>query len=357
MNIARRTFLALAAATSASAISPAAFAQDKGLVGVALPANAQPRWLSDGVSLRRALEEKDYAVDLQYAEDDVAKQLEQVENMVTAGAKVLVIAAMDGKSLSGVLQLAADRDIKVVAYDRLILDSLNVDYYVTFDNFEVGVLQAQSILKGLDFPSAAGPFTIELFAGSLDDSNTSRFYDGAMSILQPLIDKGTLVIKSGQASLEAVATLRWDAAIAQARMSRILAANYSDGSRVDAVLAPNDRLARGIIASFRDAAYGTAEQPWPIVTGQDAEVPSIKAMIAGEQYSTIFKDTRELAKAAAEMVDAIVDGRKPGVNDEKTYNNGVKIVPSRILHPVVVLKGDIQKVLVESGYIKPEDAR
>ena len=277
--------------------------------------------------------------------------------MVTKDAKVLVIASIDGTTLSAVLQQAADKGVKVIAYDRLIRDSANVDYYTTFDNFKVGVLQAESILKGLGYPEKTGPFNIELFGGSPDDNNAFFFYDGAMSVLQPLIDKGVLVVKSGQMGMEKVGTLRWDAAVAQARMDNILSAAYSDGTRVDAVLAPYDGLSRGIISSLRGVGYGSAEQPWPVISGQDAEVPSVKAMISGEQYSTIFKDTRELAKVTGDMVDAIISGGKPEVNDEKTYNNGVKVVPSYLLTPVVVYKDDIQKSLVDSGYIKAEDIK
>jgi putative multiple sugar transport system substrate-binding protein len=354
VSFTRRTILALTAATAVMFAVPV-MAQDKGLVGIAMPTKSSLRWISDGDALKAALEEKGYTVDLQYAEDDIPNQLAQIENMVTKDAKVLVVASIDGTTLSAVLQQAADKGVKVIAYDRLIRDSPNVDYYTTFDNFKVGVLQAESILKGLGIPEKAGPFNIELFGGSPDDNNAFFFYDGAMSVLQPLIDKGVLVIKSGQTGMEKVGTLRWDAAVAQARMDNILSANYSDGSRVDAVLAPYDGLSRGIISSLRGVGYGSAEQPWPIISGQDAEVPSVKAMIAGEQYSTVFKDTRELAKVTAAMVDAIISGCKPEINDEKTYNNGVKVVPSYLLTPVSVLKDDIQKTLVDSGYIKAED--
>jgi putative multiple sugar transport system substrate-binding protein len=356
VNFTRRTILALTASAAAMFAMPA-MAQDKGLVGIAMPTKSSLRWISDGDALKASLEEKGYTVDLQYAEDDIPNQLAQIENMVTKDAKVLVIASIDGTTLSAVLQQAADKGVKVIAYDRLIRDSANVDYYTTFDNFKVGVLQAESILKGLGYPEKQGPFNIELFGGSPDDNNAFFFYDGAMSIFQPLIDKGVLVVKSGQTGMEKVGTLRWDAAVAQARMDNILSANYSDGSRVDAVLAPYDGLSRGIISSLRGVGYGTAEQPWPIISGQDAEVPSVKAMIAGEQYSTVFKDTRELAKVTATMVDAIISGGKPEINDEKTYNNGVKVVPSYLLVPVSVLKDDIQKTLVDSGYIKAEDIK
>lgn len=357
MNFTRRTILAATAAAAMIGLSSPVFAQDKGLVGIAMPTKSSLRWISDGDSLKAALEAKGYTVDLQYAEDDIPNQLAQIENMVTKDAKVLVIASIDGTTLSAVLKQAAEKGVKVIAYDRLIRDSENVDYYTTFDNFKVGVLQAESLLKGLGIPEKAGPFNIELFGGSPDDNNAFFFYDGAMSVLQPLIDKGTLVVKSGQTGMEKVGTLRWDAAVAQARMDNILSANYSDGSRVDAVLAPYDGLSRGIISSLRGVGYGTADQPWPIISGQDAEVPSVKAMIAGEQYSTVFKDTRELAKVTAGMVDAILSGGKPEINDEKTYNNGVKVVPSYLLVPVSVLKDDIQKVLVDSGYIKADDLK
>jgi putative multiple sugar transport system substrate-binding protein len=335
-----------------------AYAQDKGAVGIAMPTKSSLRWISDGNELKAALEAKGYTVDLQYAEDDIPNQLAQIENMVTKGSKALVIASIDGTTLSAVLQQAADQGIKVVAYDRLIRDSGNVDYYTTFDNFKVGVLQAESLVAGLKerFPNTK-PWNVELFGGSPDDNNAFFFYDGAMSVLQPMIDSGDIVIKSGQMGMEKVGTLRWDGAVAQARMDNILSANYSDGSRVDGVLAPYDGLSRGIISSLRGVGYGSADQPWPIVTGQDAETPSVKAIIAGEQYSTVFKDTRELAKVTANLVDAVLSGGTPEINDEKTYNNGVKVVPSYLLTPYSVDKNNYEELVVGSGYIKAEDLK
>jgi putative multiple sugar transport system substrate-binding protein len=222
----------------------------------------------------------------------------------------------------------------------------------------VGVLQAESILKGLGYPEKQGPWNIELFGGSPDDNNAFFFYDGAMSVLQPLIDKGVLVVKSGQTGMEKVGTLRWDGAVAQARMDNLLSANYSDGSRVDAVLSPYDGLSRGIISSLRGVGYGTADQPWPIISGQDAETPSVKAIIAGEQYSTVFKDTRDLAKVTADLVDEALQGKQPSqINDTKTYENGVKVVPSVLLVPHSVDKSNYEKIVVESGYIKAEELK
>jgi putative multiple sugar transport system substrate-binding protein len=345
----------LAVGAMALTASTAVFAQDKGQIGIAMPTQSSLRWISDGNELKTALEAKGYTVDLQYAEDDIPNQLAQIENMVTKGVKALVVASIDGTTLSAVLQQAADAGIKVIAYDRLIRDTANVDLYTTFDNFQVGVLQANSILKGLGYPEKAGPFNIELFGGSPDDNNAFFFYDGAMSVFQPLIDKGDLVVKSGQMGMDTVGTLRWDGAVAQARMDNILSANYSDGSRVDAVLAPYDGLSRGIISSLRGVGYGSADLPWPVISGQDAEAPSVKAIIAGEQYSTIYKDTRELAKTTADLVDTLVSGGTPEGLDTTTYDNGVKVVPSILLTPYEVDASNYQALVIDSGYLKPED--
>ncbi|HUR19589.1 MAG TPA: multiple monosaccharide ABC transporter substrate-binding protein [Vicinamibacterales bacterium] len=345
-----------AVTVGAIALTGQAFAQDKGAIGIAMPTQSSLRWISDGNELKTALEAKGYTVDLQYAEDDIPNQLAQIENLVTKGVKALVVASIDGTTLSAVLQQAADAGIKVIAYDRLIRDSANVDYYTTFDNFQVGVLQANSLVKGLKerFPDVK-PWNVELFGGSPDDNNAFFFYDGAMSVITPLVESGDIVIKSGQQGMDTVGTLRWDGAVAQARMDNILSANYSDGTVVHGVLAPYDGLSRGIISSLRGVGYGSAEQPWPVVTGQDAEAPSVKAIVAGEQYSTVYKDTRELAKVTADLVDTILSGGTPDGLDTSTYNNGVKVVPSVLLTPYEVDVTNYQKLVIDSGYLKAED--
>ncbi len=357
MNITKTLTTMLAVGALALTASTAVFAQDKGLIGISMPEKTTLRWINDGNALKAELEAKGYTVDLQYADDDIPNQLAQIENMVTKGPKAVVIAAVDGTTLSDVLQKAADAGVKVFAYDRLLNQTPNVDYYTTFDNFSVGVLQANSLLKGLGYPEKAGPFNIELFGGSPDDNNAFFFYDGAMSVLQPLIDKGDFVVKSGQMGMDKVGTLRWDGATAQARMDNILSANYSDGSRVDVVLAPNDNVALGIVSSLRGVGYGSADQPWPIISGQDAQVPSIKSIIAGEQYSTIFKDTRELAKTTAKLVDTVVSGGTPEGLDTTTYNNKVKIVPSILLTPYAIDVSNYEELVIGSGYIKAEDLK
>ena len=333
-----------------------ASAQDKGLVGVAMPTKSSTRWISDGNSMVAALAAKGYKADLQYAEDDIPNQLAQIENMITKGAKVLVIAAIDGTTLTNVLQKAADKGIKVVSYDRLIVGSKNVDYYATFDNFQVGVLQAQSLEKALGLKEGKGPFNIELFGGSSDDNNAFFFYNGAMSVLDPYIKSGKLVVRSKQMGMDKVATLRWDGQVAQARMENLLSAYYGK-DKLNAVLSPYDGISIGIISALKGVGYGSPTQPMPFVSGQDAEVPSVKSIIRKEQYSTIFKDTRELAKVTANMVDALMGGKKPEINDTKTYNNKVKVVPSYLLKPVAVDLSNYKEVLVGSGYIKEEQLK
>ena len=342
--------LALAAAmATTSAID--AFAQSKPTVGIAMPTKSSARWIDDGNNIVKTLKERGYGTDLQYAEDDIPNQLSQIENMVTKGAKVLVIAAIDGTTLSDVLKQAKAKGIVVIAYDRLIRDTPNLDYYATFDNFQVGVLQAQSIEQALGLKDGKGPFNIELFGGSPDDNNAYFFYNGSMSVLQPYIDKGKLVVGSGQMGMDKVSTLRWDGATAQARMDNLLSAFYGR-KRVDAVLSPYDGLSIGILSSLKGVGYGSGNMAMPVVSGQDAEVPSIKSMQRGEQYSTIFKDTRDLAKVTVDMVDAALSGKEVTVNDTKTYNNGVKVVPSYLLKPVVVDKSNWEKVLIDGGYYK-----
>ncbi len=343
-------FTSLVAAASLALLTAfGAQAQDKGTIGISMPTKSSARWIADGDNMVKVLKAKGYGTDLQYAEDDIPNQLAQIEGMITKKVKVLVIAAIDGTTLTAALQKAADSGIKVIAYDRLIRGSKNVDYYATFDNFQVGVQQAQTLEKALGLKDGKGPFNIELFAGSPDDNNAGFFFNGAMSVLKPYIDSGKLVVQSKQTAFDKVATLRWDAATAQARMDTILSGFYGK-QRVNAVLSPYDGISMGIISSLKAVGYGTKDQPLPFVSGQDAEVPSVKSIIKGEQYSTIFKDTRELAKVTANMIDAVMSGKQPEVNDTKTYDNGVKVVPSYLLKPVIVDASNWKEILVGSGY-------
>ncbi|KQW06638.1 sugar ABC transporter substrate-binding protein [Leifsonia sp. Root4] len=350
--------LALAACSGTSGDSAGEGGGDGGLIGVAMPTKSSERWIQDGDAVKEQLEAQGFKVDLQYAEDDIPTQVSQIENMITKGAEALIIASIDGTTLTSVLEEAAANDIPVIAYDRLIRDSENVDYYASFDNYIVGQQQAWSVLNGLGLVeldgtpidgAPAGPFNIELFAGSPDDNNATFFWQGAIDELQPFIDAGTLVVKSGQTEFEQAAILRWDGEVAQKRMENLLTSTYSDGSKVNGVLSPYDGLSRGIISALTDAGYTVGDE-WPVISGQDAELDSVKAINSGEQFATIFKDTRQLAEVAVTMASAILNGEEVEVNNTTDYDNGKITVPSYLLPSQIVVKDNINEVLVDSGY-------
>lgn len=346
-----------AAIALALGVSGLAFGAMAETVGISMPTKSSARWIDDGNNMVKQFEEAGYDTDLQYAEDDIPNQLAQVENMITKGVDVLVIAAIDGTTLSNALANAAAADIKVIAYDRLIRDTPDVNYYATFDNFQVGVQQANTLVQGLEERfSDEKPWNVELFGGSPDDNNAYFFYDGAMSVLQPLIDAGDIVIPSGQMGMDTVGTLRWDGAVAQSRMDNLLSANYTD-KQVHGVLSPYDGLSIGVLSSLKGVGYGSGDLPMPIVSGQDAEVQSVKSIIAGEQYATIFKDTRELARVTVGMVDAMLKGGEPEINDTETYDNGVKVVPSFLLEPQPVDASNWEELLIGSGYYSEDEIK
>ena len=348
------SIVACAPAGGGAAVEPAEGGYDA-LIGFAMPTHSDESWLKHKTYMQTYLEEMGYTnFDEQWAEDVVADQVSQIENMITKGVKVLVVAAVDGNSLSDVLAKAAEQGVKVVAYDRLIMNTPNVDAYVTGDNFRVGVEEANYIVEKLGVKDGAGPFNIEIFAGSMDDNNSFFFYDGAMSILQPFIDDGSFVVKSGQTEIEKVAIQQWDAAVAQSRMDNLLTAYYADGSRVDAVLSPYDGLSIGIISSLKNVGYGTADLPLPIVTGQDAEVATIISIVNGEQTQTVWKDFRESAKGGAALVDALIQGKELPINDTETYHNGVKQIPS-FLYPVKSIDITNYMELFDTGFYNKDD--
>jgi putative multiple sugar transport system substrate-binding protein len=332
-------------------------------VGVAMPTQTSERWIADGEAVQAGFEEAGFEVDLQYAGDDIPVQSQQVDQMITNGADLLIIAAIDGTALAGQLDAAAAAGIPVISYDRLIRDSENVDFYVTFDNYNVGVQQATGLLVGLGLLNqdgsegdATGPFNIELFAGSLDDNNAFFFFNGAMDTLQPYMDDGTLVVTSEQTEIEQVATLRWQQETAQRRMEDLLTASYADGTELHGVLSPYDGLSRGIITALQNAGYGpTIEEGLPVVTGQDAEIASVKLIADGVQQSTIFKDTRKLAAQAVQAGQQYLAGEEAEANDTETYDNGVKVVPSFLLESDIVYADNIQALLVDSGYWTAEE--
>ncbi|MGC4810986.1 substrate-binding domain-containing protein [Micromonospora sp. DT228] len=319
------------------------------LIGVALPAKTSENWVLAGDLFTNGLKEAGFQGDVQYAgaSTTVADQQAQITAMVTKGAKVIVIGATDAAQLSTQVAAAHQAGVKVIAYDRLIKNTPDLDYYVAFDNFKVGQLQGQALLDGMKAKKPNGPYNIELFSGSPDDNNAGVFFDGAMSVLKPEIDKGTVVVASGQKEVKQTAIQGWKAEGAQARMDQLLTSTYGS-KELDGVLSPNDTLARAILTSVKGAG-----KPTPIVTGQDSEVESVKSIVKGEQYMTINKDTRNLVKETINMVKALQAGDAPQVNDTKSYNNGSKVVDTYLLPPVAVTKANAAEAYATDPKLAP----
>ena len=338
--------LAMILALAACGEKPAA-ASDGGLVGVSMPTKDLQRWNQDGENLKKELEAAGYKVDLQFANNEVATQVSQIENMIANGAKVLVISAIDGNSLGTVLAQAKEKGVYVIAYDRLIMNSDAVSYYATFDNWLVGVKQGEYIRDTLKLDEAEGPFNIEFITGDPGDNNINFFYDGALSILQPYLDSGKLVCPSGQIEKATVATPEWSTQKAQERFENILSTYYADGTPLHAVLASNDSTACGVENAL-NAMYNN--EIYPAITGQDCDIAIMKNLIEGKQGMSVFKDTRTLASKTVEMVDALMKGSEPPVNDTKTYDNGTGIIPSFLCEPVVCTADNYEELLVASGY-------
>ncbi len=315
-------------------------------VGVSMPTKDLQRWNQDGENMQKQLEAAGYTVDLQYASNDVQTQLSQVENMISEGADVLVIAAIEGSSLGEALTMAKDEGIPVIAYDRLLMESDAVSYYATFDNYMVGTVQGTYIKNTLDLDNAAGPFNLEITAGDPGDNNAGYFYQGAIDVLKPYIDSGKLVVKSGQIAFDDVATPTWATETAQNRAENILSSFYADGSNVDVWLCSNDSTALGVENALAANYTGT----YPIITGQDCDIANTKNMIAGKQSMSVFKDTRTLAAQVVKMVGQILKGETVDVNDTETYNNNVIVVPSYLCEPVFADVNNYKELLIDSGY-------
>ena len=330
----------------------AAATGEGGRIGVAMPTQSSERWINDGNNMKTELEALGYEVDLQYAEDDVQMQVSQIENMIANGCEVLVIASIDGEALGTVLDQAKEKDIPVIAYDRLIMNSDAVSYYATFDNWNVGVKQGEYIVEALDLANAGDKtYNIEYITGDPGDNNINFFFDGAISVLQPYIDAGTLVCPSGQTEKQTVATANWASDAAQSRFENILASYYADGTQLDVVLASNDSTALGVANALASSYTGA----YPILTGQDCDIANVKNIVNGTQSMSVFKDTRDLAAKTVEMVDALMKGSEPPINDTETYDNGTGIIPSYLCEPVVCTTENYQELLVDSGYYTEAD--
>ena len=323
-------------------------------VGVSMPTKDLQRWNQDGENMENLLKEAGYEVDLQFANNDVATPLNQVQTMVDEGCDVIVIAAIEGSSLGAALDAAGAKEIPVIAYDRLLMDNANVNYYATFDNYMVGTVQGEFVRDALDLENAEGPFNVEFTAGDPGDNNAGYFFNGAMDVLKPYIESGKIVVPSGETEFEKVATPTWKTEVAQQRAEDVINSNYADGTELDAWVCSNDSTALGVTNAL-EANY--AGSNWPIITGQDCDKQNVKNMIAGKQAMSVFKDTRTLAAQVVKMVGQILKGEEVEVNDTETYNNNVKVVPSYLCAPVFANVDNYQALLIDSGYYTEDDLK
>ncbi|MHA7861380.1 substrate-binding domain-containing protein [Tessaracoccus sp. Y36] len=344
------------AAPSTSTSAPAA----GGLIGIVMPTKSLERWNRDGAHLEGLLQDMGYETSLQYADNKQDQQNNQLQNMINDGAKVVVVASIDGTAMGPVLQQAADAGVKVLAYDRLINGTENVDYYATFDNYKVGQLQGQYVLDHMDeYKNEDGSINLEPFAGSPDDNNVRFFFGGAWDLIGPKVQSGELTVPSGKAPADSegwasIGIQNWASSGAQSEMENRLNSFYGDGKKVNIVLSPNDSLALGIQQALEGAGYEPGVD-WPLLTGQDADLANVQAMVQGKQTMSVWKDTRMLGEQVATMVDQIVKGEEVAVNDSETYDNGVKVVPTFLIDPVVVTKENIQEQLVDSEFYSASD--
>ncbi len=324
---------------------------DEKTVGILMPTQEQTIWSIQAERLVAGFQEAGYATELEYAEDDSARQVMQIENMITKGVDVLVIAAVDGYALTDACEKAKDAGIKVIASDRLIMNTEAVDYYVTFDLVKMGTLQGQYIADTLDLANQAGPFTLEIFSGSQDDPNAQLFYNGAMEVLNPYINEGKLVVKSEQVDYATTAIQSWDSAKAQARMDNLLSGYYAD-DHLDAVLVAADCLAIGVISSLESMGYGTGDVAFPIITGQDAELAAVKNIKAGKQSMTAFLDANKLVEIIVPLVNDLMEGKE--ITPDSTYNNDVFEVPTKTYDPYLISADNVD-YLVEVGFFTEAD--
>ena len=364
LKLTRRSFMAGSAASLAALMAActaertadyygSAAGGEGALIGVSMPTKNLERWSRDGEHLKGLLENLGYEVELQFADNKVEQQNSQIQTMINKNPAVLVVGSIDGSALGPVLQTAAGLGVKVISYDRLIRDTKNVDYYVTFDNYSVGALQGKYIVDALDLDHAAGPFNFEPFSGSPDDNNARFFFEGAWDVLDPYIKAGKLVSPSGKIpssvdSWQSIGIQAWSNTTAQAEMENRLNSFYSGGTRVDAVLCPNDAIALGVSQALDSAGYGGDD--WPVLTGQDADQANVANIVKGRQTMTVFKDTRALGERCATMVDQICRGTDVEVNDTDSYDNGEIVIPSYLLTPVAVDSSNVKETLVDSGY-------
>ena len=326
------------------------------VIGITLPTQELARCQKDQEYMTEYLNELGYDVDVQFAKGDAATQVNEIENMITNGVAGVIISPWDGGALTTAVQQCHDAGIPVIAYDANVLDTEYIDYFVTDDLVGIGRQQGQFIIDALDCDNSEETHTIELFGGDYGDASAKMFWSGAMEVLDPYIDNGKLEVVSGQREYEICAVAEWSATKSQERMDTLLSTYYVD-KRIDAVLTQNDDLAAGAISALKSVGYGTDDQPMPVITGMDCTISALKSINAGDQSMTIYKDIRQLARHASDIMDSLVKGEEPDLSDVEltTYDNGVKEVTATKVPSLVLTKENMDELVFDFGYYTREE--
>ena len=333
-------------------------------IGISMPTKSLERWNRDGSYLKEQFENEGYEVEITYSDNDAEQQVNDIQNLVSDGVNILIVAAIDGESLTTVLNDAKSNDIPVISYDRLIRNTDAISYYVSFDNYTVGTLQGQYIIDTLDLDNAGDKtYNMEITAGDPADNNAPFFYNGAMDTLKKYIDAGTIKIPSGQKDFEKVATEQWDTSTALDRMQNLLASYYADGTQLDIALCSNDSTALGVTQAITQDYKGSNT---PLITGQDGDEENLKNILDGKQSMTVYKAVANEAVVTLELAKEILDGKQPAddftsndafkeieggvIYDTESYDNGTGTIPSFLLKPETVTKDNYKELLVDTGY-------
>ena len=360
----KKLVLAMAAAMAISSCAVPVFADDAaaegGKIGISMPTQSLERWNRDGSYL------EGYDVELTYSDNETDRQVNDIQNLISDGVDLLVVAAIDGEALNTVMDEAADANIPVISYDRLIKSDA-VAYYVSFDNYTVGTLQGQYVIDTLDLDNAKDKtYNIEFTAGDPADNNAGYFFNGAYDTLKPYLDAGTLKVVSGQTDFDSVATAQWDTQTALERMQNILASYYADGTQLDVALCSNDSTALGVTQAIESDYAGKNDV---LITGQDGDEANLANIVDGKQSMTVYKAVANEAVVTLDLAEAMLKGetvddsliKDSGWDFDCTYDtesyetsDGNKC-PSFLLVPTVITKDNMKEELVDTGYYTQDD--
>jgi putative multiple sugar transport system substrate-binding protein len=328
-----------------------------GKIGISMPTQSLERWNRDGAYLDEQFQQAGFETVLTYSDNDSGRQVNDIQNMLADGVDLLIVAAIDGEALNTAMNEAAEANVPVISYDRLILNDA-VSYYVSFDNYTVGKLQGEFVEEQLDLANAGDKtYNIEFTAGDPADNNAGYFFNGAMDVLKPYIEAGTLNVVSGQTDFATVATDQWSTDTALERAQNVLSSYYADGTQLDVWLCSNDSTALGVAQAITSDYAGSNTV---LITGQDGDEANLKNIVDGVQTMTVYKNVSNESIVTLALAQAILAGDTIDASlipsfgidcafDTESYETSAgNKCPSFLLVPSVITKDNLQD-LVDTG--------